>query len=321
MGAEIIEDAENVAIEIPISKYEIEKLKELRVPAHMLSILSIVVDWALIVLGYVLVVYSIYFIPLTLLMIGSRQRAISNLSHDASHFNLFKNKTINDFITNIFCSLPMFETVAIYRKLHFKHHKFLGDPENDPDSKAHLLLGYDDTNPWRGSPFKNYIRLVLNQRSLASSFFGNIFNLSFKDSGYLLAWWVSVYVLIATLFNIKLTLLIFFVWFLSKATTFHLIRVFAEFLDHTGLEKDKEVYFTRNLPQNGLMRFIVHPNCDTYHIAHHLYPKVPHYNLKKADKVLKRQSDYFMSHHCDSYFFGKHSAASCWVGNCTRSRK
>jgi fatty acid desaturase len=321
MGEYLINASEDVEFRLPLSSIQKESLKLLREPSHLKSIISISVDWFIIFGAYYLLIYSIFLLPITLVIIGSRQRAISNLSHDASHINLFKNKKINDIISNIFCALPMFETIAFYRKSHMKHHQFLGDVEKDPDSQSHLNYGYDDRKPWEGNPLENYIKIIKHPKAISSSFFGSFFYLCAKEYVLLFSWWLSVSIILSNLFSIQITLTILSVWFLSKLSTYHLIRIFAEFLDHTGLNNSEVISFTRNLPHSGLLRFICHPNCDTYHIVHHLYPRIPHYNQALADKILMSRIDYAESHHCDSYFIGNHSAANCWVGACGENKK
>jgi fatty acid desaturase len=202
-----------------------------------------------------------------------------------------------------------------------KHHQYLGDVEKDPDSRSHLKLGYNDTKPWKGNPFINYLRIILNPRAVSSSLIGNLLTLSLKEYFMLTCWWGSAFILLSTIGTLKLALGVVCVWFMSKVTTYHMIRILAEFLDHSGLEQGEVISFSRNLPHNGVLRFIFHPNCDTYHIVHHLYPRIPHYNLAKADFILQSRFDYAQSHQCDSYFFGKHSAASCWVGSCGGTKK
>ena len=280
------------------------------------SIISIVLDISIIVVAYFLLFESLIFMPVSLIVIGSRQRAISNLTHDASHVNLFSSRFLNDALANVFCAFPMFETISFYRGNHHKHHQFLGDIKRDPDSVSHLMYGYDDSNPWKGNPFKNFYRLIFNLQSLKSSLLGSLLNISFKEIIMVLSWWISMGLLLISCFGVQPTLLILCTWFLSKMTTYHLIRIVAEFLDHSGLRNEGIVNFSRNLPHDGFLRYIFHPNCDTFHLVHHLYPKIPHYNLREANKYINSNVDYLAAHHCDSYFFGKHSALDCWVGKC-----
>lgn len=303
------------------SMSRVDDLKSLRSPCHFKSLTSIALDWLLIAFACYLISFSYYLIPFTVLIIGNRQRAISNLSHDASHINLFKIKSINDFITNVFCALPMFETIEGYRKSHMKHHQFLGDAEKDPDSLSHLKYGYNDSNPWKGNAYFNYLKLIFNKEALKSSFFGSIFSFERMDLLLVVTWWVIVGISIALLTSLSTSLIFIGTWFFSKLSSYHLIRIVAEFLDHSGLEQKSPMSFSRNLPHRGFLRFIFHPNCDTFHIVHHFYPKIPHYNLSSAHDILSLRHDYSFGHHCDSYFFGKHSAITCWVGDCTGNLK
>lgn len=321
MGAQEYELNEEIEIKIPLRKELRESLRRLTTPNQLKSSLSIAIDWAIIFLGYFLIFKSYFLLPIGILLIGSRQRAISNLSHDASHVNLFKKKSINDFISNIFCALPMFETVEAYRKSHNQHHQHLGDLVKDPDSSAHLGYGYNDSDPWKGNPVLNFFRLLINRKALKASFLGSLVSLSKIEKFVLLTFWISILLLGSVFTTFEISLISVLCWFLAKLTTYHMIRIFAEFLDHSGLENKDVISFTRNLPHTGVLRLIFHPNCDTYHIVHHLYPKIPHYNLAQADKILSARLDYMIAHHCDSYFFGNHSAVDCWVGNCRGSYK
>lgn len=58
-------------------------------------------------------------------------------------------------------------------------------------------------------------------------------------------------------------------------TSYQAVRLFAEFLDHAGLEPGTVIGFTRNLLQHGLADHFFHPHDDHYHLVHHLLPNVP----------------------------------------------
>jgi len=276
------------------------------------SLLAISIDWLLIAFAiYLTMKIHLFFFPVSLLIIGSRQRALSNLTHDASHRNLFLHKSINDLITNVFCAVPMFETVAFYRQSHMKHHKYLGNIEHDPDSISHLSAGYNDHQPWSGDPITNFARLIFNKTTLRTSLFGSLHALNMKDLFFTVFQWSLVIIVSG-----KISWIITLLWFSSKLSTYHFIRILAEYLDHSGLKQGSVLSFTRNLPHKGILCHIFHPHSDTYHIVHHLHPKVPHYNLAQAHEVLLNEKEYAMAHHCDSYIQGRHAAVSCWVGKC-----
>jgi fatty acid desaturase len=155
--------------------------------------------------------------------------------------------------------------------------------------------------------------------ALRVSFFGYLFNLSLKDLLYVISWWIFLLGLMVCILGLQFSLIVVGLWFIAKATSYHLIRLFAEFMDHTGLDYKNDVsLFSRNLPDWGFLRFIFHPNHDTYHIIHHLFPRIPVYNLRKADLILRELEGYNQLHRCDGYFFGDHSAVKCWVGRCQK---
>ena len=284
------------------------------------SLLAFGIDWLLISTSVVVVAkFSLAFLPLSLLIIGSRQRALSNLIHDASHRNLFPQNRLNDWITNFFAAFPMLESVRFYRNSHMLHHRHLGSGTLDPDSASHLRYGYHDLNLHKKNAFQLYLKLILNRKSLKDSFFGNIFSLSLEEKLFVLLEWLMALALISILFEINLAITYFLLWNLSRATTYHAIRIFSEFLDHTGLRPDSILEFTRTLPHSGMWSFLFHPHEDTYHLAHHLIPKVPHYHLKKAHDILLNQPIYQNAHHCDGYFTGNHSALNCWIGQCHKA--
>ena len=287
--------------------------------SEMRSLLSIGLDWLIVLTAIYISKIHFAFLILAIVIIGSRQRALSNLVHDASHVNLFQFKSINDIVSNLFCAFPMLETVSGYRTSHSLHHKFLGNPKNDPDSLAHLSYGYDDLNPWKGNPILNYFKLIFNVNSWKISFFGNIKHVSRFDKFLIFIFNLFIFFTICVIGSQEISIYAFKIWYISRATAYHLIRVAAEFLDHSGLENSSVINYCRNLPHDGLLRFVLHPNQDTYHIIHHLHPRIPHYNLKAAHALLLKDSAYTGAHHCNGYFFGSHSAINCWTGKCKES--
>lgn len=75
-------------------------------------------------------------VPLTFLavaVIGAGQHRISTLAHEASHYMLFRNRLLNEIVSDWFCMFPMWSTTHHYRLQHLAHHQYVNDPERDPD--------------------------------------------------------------------------------------------------------------------------------------------------------------------------------------------
>jgi fatty acid desaturase len=69
---------------------------------------------------------QIILIILMSLWIGFWFHAYSLFFHEAAHFNLHKNKSINDIMANIIFTPFIGIGIKSYRINHWKHHKFLG---------------------------------------------------------------------------------------------------------------------------------------------------------------------------------------------------
>ncbi|MFC1773790.1 fatty acid desaturase [Pseudomonadota bacterium] len=84
----------------------------------------------------------------TAIVAGFTQNAMGILMHEGSHYFFHKSPIINDRIADIFVCLPIFNTVAGYRRLHSAHHQNSGT-ERDPSydlyaktaSRTEILIG------------------------------------------------------------------------------------------------------------------------------------------------------------------------------------
>ncbi|MEX0643309.1 MAG: fatty acid desaturase [Pirellulales bacterium] len=66
-------------------------------------------------------------------LVGALQHHMGNLAHEAVHHTLFKNRWLNDLVSEWFCSFPMFSSTFHYGLHHLAHHQFVNDPVRDPD--------------------------------------------------------------------------------------------------------------------------------------------------------------------------------------------
>src|SRR4051794_29681571 len=81
-------------------------------------------------------VHWLWNIPVTLLailLIGAGQHRLTTLGHEASHYTLFKDRKLNELVSDWLCMFPVWSTTHNYRLQHLAHHQFPNDPERDPD--------------------------------------------------------------------------------------------------------------------------------------------------------------------------------------------
>ena len=87
----------------------------------------------------------LWAIPLVLfvnLCIGATQHRLATFTHEAAHYMLFRNRLLNEFVSEWFCMFPILGTTHSYRVQHIGHHQYPNDPELDPDWAQLRLSGH-----------------------------------------------------------------------------------------------------------------------------------------------------------------------------------
>jgi fatty acid desaturase len=258
------------------------------------ALLDITIDGVVIFSAVGAVVWlSHLLVPLAVLVIANRQRALGNILHDAGHRNLCRNRFRNDLAARILVAPLLFASLTSYREAHFKHH-------------LHWLASYArhlcSWPAWLGSAGGH---LIARQVRTASKF-------------YILAWWVTAVGTLLVLAGPHFTVAFVLLWLLARATVFHLITTFREMCDHYGLRPEGVFSFTRDMACHGLWRTLIHPRNNGYHLTHHLLPAVPYYHLPDAHQMLLQIPAFQdRSKVCNSYFTGENAVVCAWQ---TRTR-
>ena len=283
-----------------------DRFQQLERPAALKSAFYVLVSWTLIIASWIVVSRgSIALFPMALVIIGSRQRALGALLHDASHGNVGGR---NDWVRCLL-ALPSFEDFAHYQRQHMLHHAYAGHAERDPD--------YLDIASFGGG--KDARGLVLYGLALTSprlwkeSVFGGLLTMKNRARAKVALFWMAILGTLSLVFGPLGAFSFFGLWMLARATVYHAIRVFTELCDHVGLEPRSVTSYTRNSPRD-LFSVIVHAHNDNYHLLHHLAPRVPMASLHEAHDVLMQVDTYRNGHHCDSYFFGPSSVLANGLG-------
>jgi fatty acid desaturase len=281
-----------------------EDISALMRQSTLKSICYIALEYFIIAFSVCLVLnFSYWFIPLSVILMGARQRALVVLVHEGSHRNLSASALLNDVMTKLFCALPMIISLDSYRSIHGQHHRYLGDPEKDSDYLHDPQLVE-----------KGWIKLYCSELLSLESWLGNAFGLpvQLKLALNCLLWWSAVLGLIFYFSGLEAVAVFVGLWIISRATVYHAIISFVIISDHVGLVPGGIMSFARNHPSTGFLRKMVHPHFNGLHLTHHLLPTVPYHNLKKVHEVLLVVPDYNKAEHCYTYFTGTHSVIESW---------
>jgi len=81
--------------------------------------------------------YSVFWnVPVALVAVfgvGMVQHRLAGLTHEGAHYILFKNKLLNEWVSDLVCMFPLFSTTAQYRVMHLGHHDHVNDWDRDPE--------------------------------------------------------------------------------------------------------------------------------------------------------------------------------------------
>ncbi len=317
-------------------------------------------------------------IPVTIVaitLIGGGQQRLATLTHEAAHYMLFRNRTLNEFCSEWFCMFPIFGTTHSYRVQHLGHHQYPNDPERDPDwvqmsrsghrytfpmtrwqflwqcvlkqilvpiypiryalVRATYVVDKGDNTPYRMNRHQSKIlRLFLLAFHL--TLIGTL-SVAVVMQDYLMlglaplgVWivgitfftfapadWFEDYfikpdmslrvqkclritfntivlttVALLTLWTGKPWWFYYWVlWVMPLGTSFAFFMILRQVVQHGNADQARFTN-TRVFHVNWLINWAVFPIGNDYHLPHHLFPMVPHYNLRTLHDLLMKTEEY-----------------------------
>lgn len=280
-----------------LSREQLERLRKIQ-PLRGLG--SVAWTW-----GWILACFALYALhpaPISVLIawivMSGRHLALAILTHEGAHGLILRNKLWNDRIGQWLTAYPTMTDMLLYRRVHFQHHKHTWTP-NDPDLglatalpvsprsfrrkmirdlsgqtayKRHRIIARYAAGlspQGRGLEGKPFFQLA---RTLASNLRGFLWTNAALLAGLTLAGIPEAYLLI---------------WWLPAWTGYSVVLRIRSIAEHACVSDPSDpLRQTRTTLAPGWLRFLLAPHHVNYHLEHHLFMTVPHYNLPKAHRLL-----------------------------------
>ena len=297
------EDARLSAMRVVRRHVDQATLARLQRTDNHTNVFYIAADWLAIGGAVVtsLLVPSTVVLVCALMVIGSRQRALMNLLHQASHAQLFANHRANYWCGQLLIAFPLLIGLGSYRKSHLAHHRHLWDEELDPKTIRYGELRLVTVAPRRSRFLLRHLGYSLALRQVPANLRAA---LSHQAGSRVETWGRAAYWLVvvgvAVACGVERELLLY--WGVPYLVVLQVIRYWTDAAEHSGLRSDDPWTATRSWTAGPLVRWLLAPHADSYHLAHHLVASVPHYRLKALHRELLQIPEYAAGHHCDGFF-------------------
>lgn len=305
------------------------QIRELTKLDNWHGLLALLEDYFIILVSILITSHvTWFFYPIALLVIGSRQRALTTILHESAHGVLAKNKSLN-WVLGTFCSgYLILQQMNAYKKSHCsEHHSHLGNPERDPDFKFYREEGL--YNPFSPKDFlvKHILQPLLLFKAPQYLFYLVKHRLFGKKCDRKESTIMQAYLLIivgaSVWFGFWDQLILF--WLVPYVTVFQVLGYFIEVSEHYPLvgKNTVDLYMTRNRFSPWYEAFFTSMHGENFHQVHHLLPSVPFWNLAKAHLILLTDSNYAKHNSLTGGIFfsasGVPSIVSSWI-NYVRGR-
>jgi fatty acid desaturase len=241
-----------------------------------------------------------FVVLLSVLLVGTRQHALFVIAHDAAHYLLYETRWLNDAVGRA-CAMVQGLSMCTYRVIHRLHHNNLYR-ELDPDTALHggyprgkwylarkLLKDLSGLTAWKtyayflgGAPALNTATKVAVRPLDDTS--QKLRSEARHDRNAVIFFHVAALALFAWSGYVVQYLVL---WLLPLVTVVQAIlrlRAIAEHGATTDFSSPLTAARTNVLP--GWLEWLAFPHRVNYHIEHHLYASVPHYNLPRLHREM-----------------------------------
>jgi fatty acid desaturase len=242
---------------------------------------------------------ALYFWPnpfvilLAVLIIGTRQHALFVIAHDAAHYLLYERRWLNDLVGRA-CASVQGLSMCTYRVIHRLHHNNLYG-ELDPDTALHggyprgkaylvkkLLKDLGGLTAWKtyayflgGAPALNTATHVALRPLDDTS--EKLRIEAKRDRNMVIAFHLVLLLIFAWAGWLAEYLVLWVLPLVTVVQALLRLRAIAEHGATTDFSSPLTAARTNLAP--AWLEWLIFPHQVNYHIEHHLYASVPHYNL------------------------------------------
>jgi fatty acid desaturase len=248
------------------------------------------------------------FVPLAALgivVIAAIQHRFSGLAHDASHYSLFRDKLANELVSDWLLMFPIFGMTQRFRNSHLGHHRFVNDPERDPD-----VVRLNARQPQRFPVSRvgfcvRYLVRGLWPPTLLGYLFGQARGANAKVGGGVCevpapyrfrigrmmrgTFWLSALTLVHAL---RAWPIFWLFWVVPLVTVYPLLMRLREVAHHSNAPDDGRYTNSRVFFVHPLLRASIFPYGQDFHLTHHLFAMLPHHKMAGAHETLMRYPPY-----------------------------
>ncbi len=265
---------------------------------------------------------SVWTFAVGWVVMSGRHLALAILMHEGAHRLIVRDKTWNDRLASWLTAYPTMLNVAVYRMIHLQHHKATW---TDADPDLGLATPFPIT---RRSMFRKIVRDLTGRTGLSR--YRMIARLSAglspKGRGLegrrlhqvALQFLKQQYGFLITNALLLLGLALarrpeafLLLWWLPAFTGYSLVLRLRSIAEHAAVgDPTDELRQTRTTLAPFWVRFFIAPHHVNYHLEHHLFMFVPHYNLPKAHALLEKSGTLARAEIAPSYLAVLRRAAS-----------
>ena len=250
-----------------------------------------------------LVWWTPWVIAPAIIIIAIQQHGLFIIGHDGAHYRLYAGRFLNDLIGRASASLVGL-SMPTYRVVHRLHHNHLYE-KNDPDIALHggyprgrwylakkLLLDLCGVNAWKNYAYFFGAPAINDMRNATSSTAKRPLDdtapalrlAARRDRWLVVALHVALLAGAAASGHLVAYLLL---WVVPAITVLQPILRLRAICEHGAVvDYSSPLTAARTNTGPGWLMWVLFPHHVNYHLEHHIYPSIPHYNLPRCHREM-----------------------------------